>query len=162
MEFKGHGVHPSPSLDLTYIGTVVYTSHDNTCPLFFRHYYRDMCVYVFRTSLLQTYNFLLVLSSVTRKDTYIKMTLLLSEVTSGCVLNGTQSWELSSPFNLLPLQEAIEAIKLYSRYIASDYNEVCQNECLASISGPCPELFIFTYKVAWEYLIPWVVIHMSL
>lgn len=90
------------------------------------------------------------------------MTLLLSEVTSGCVLNGTQSWELSSPFNLLPLQEAIEAIKLYSRYIASDYNEVCQNECLASISGPCPELFIFTYKVAWEYLIPWVVIHMSL
>lgn len=88
-----------------------------------------VCMYVFRISLVQTCNFLLLLSSVPRKDTCIQMTLLLREVTFRRVLNGTQSWELSSLFNqLLPLKGAIEAIKLYFGYIASDYNEVCQNE----------------------------------
>lgn len=37
---------------------------------------------------MQTGDFLLVLPRVPRKDTCLKMTLLLSEVTSGCVAKG--------------------------------------------------------------------------
>lgn len=71
---------------------------------------------------------------------------LLTEVTSQCVLYGTQSWEWFSLFNqLFPQQGVIETIKLYFRHITAHYNEVYQNECLAGVSGSCSELFIFIY-----------------
>lgn len=46
VEFKGHGVPPSPSPDLTYVGTVVYTSHMTTPVPSFVTTITGMCVYM--------------------------------------------------------------------------------------------------------------------
>lgn len=124
----------------------LYLLYGNNCPLFYSHWLVCVCTCT-RTSLTQTCKFLL-LKPFKKGHLFIKMTLLLSEVTSKCVVYGTQVWEWFSLFNqLLPQPGAIEAIKLYFRYIAPDYNEVCQNECLAGVSGFCLELFIFIYSL---------------
>lgn len=62
-----------PELRLIDDTTVVYISHMVTLLPSFRviDYYRNVCVYVFRTSLIQTCNFVWFLSSIPKKDTYL-------------------------------------------------------------------------------------------
>lgn len=46
----------------------------------------------------------------------------------------------------------METIKLYFRHIPEDYDAVCQDGRLASVSGACPELFLLVcYKGAFVF-----------